>query len=367
MRGKSARSRRRRTARRLWPVLGLSVVGVGVAVAVAATRRRRLDTYEVPEAPPAGAEWESPWEPASAAAPDDTPAVWIAGPGGNLYVRDIGAKGVTGATGARGTRGAGAARGTGGAGEAGEAERGEGAGPTPVVFVHALAGNGGQWALQLDHLRGLRRAVALDLRGHGDSDPADDGDYGVDALAGDVAAVADQLALRRFVLVGHSLGGLVAIRYAGLHPGRVAGLLLADPNGDQSQVPAAEIAPLLAAIAANPLAEIEGYFRQLVVGGDREVSAWVLDDLRQTHEEALTAAVAAAARYSPRPDLARYGGPTLSVVSDMNSLPYSLHKLEPGLPVELMTGTGHWLMMDRPRVFNRILDDFLDRVDAGGG
>src|SRR5829696_1882628 len=69
----------------------------------------------------------------------------------------------------------------------------EDAGATPVLFLHSLAGNGGQWALQLDHLRRHRRAVALDLRGHGESDPAEDGDYSIAAMAGDVAAAADQL------------------------------------------------------------------------------------------------------------------------------------------------------------------------------
>src|SRR4029077_423900 len=103
-------------------------------------------------------------------------SVWVAGPAGNLYVRD------------------------GGEGE-----------EVPIVFLHSLAGNGGQWALQLDHLRHRRRAVAIDLRGHGESDPADDGDYSIAGMAHDVAAVVDQLGLRRFVLAGHSLGSLVGI------------------------------------------------------------------------------------------------------------------------------------------------------------
>jgi pimeloyl-ACP methyl ester carboxylesterase len=335
MRGRSVRTRRRRGPRKLWPVLGLTAVGV--AVAVAASRRRRSG---------GSAEWDAAGRDPHSQIQTDPPVrqprvqladglpVWLAGPAGNLYVRDTGEP------------------------------RGDAPGATPVVFVHALAGNGGQWSLQLDHLRGARRAVALDLRGHGDSDPAEDGDYGVDALTGDVVAVADQLALRRFVLAGHSLGGLVAIRYAALHPGRVAGLLLADPNGDQTRLPAAQLAPFLAAIVADPVTELESYFRQLVLGGDREVASWVLEDLRSTHEAAISGALAAATRHSPLPDLARYPGPKVTVISDMNSLPYSLHNLVPGLPVELMPGTGHWLMMDRPRVFNRILDDFLDQVEG---
>jgi pimeloyl-ACP methyl ester carboxylesterase len=51
----------------------------------------------------------------------------------------------------------------------------------------------------------------------------------------------------------------------------------------------------------------------------------------------------------------------------MNRLPYSLHKLLPDLPVRLMTGTGHWLMMDRPEVFNHLLDEFVSQVEAADG
>jgi pimeloyl-ACP methyl ester carboxylesterase len=270
---------------------------------------------------------------------------WIAGPAGNLYVRDTWGD----RDGAEGSRRAGAG----------------GRGPRlPVLFVHSLAGNGGQWALQLDHLRRSRRAVAIDLRGHGDSDPADDGVYDLQALAADVGAVADQLSLRRFVLVGHSLGASVAIAYAGLHGERVAGLLLVDPNGDQTLIPRAEVEPFLAALRGDPLRELESYFRQLLVGGDRDAAHWVIQDLRLTHEDAIVRAVEASILSSPLPALARYHGPKLSVISDMNRLPFSLHNLVSDLPVHLMRGTGHWLMLDRPEAFNQVLDGFLHRVEG---
>jgi pimeloyl-ACP methyl ester carboxylesterase len=51
----------------------------------------------------------------------------------------------------------------------------------------------------------------------------------------------------------------------------------------------------------------------------------------------------------------------------MNRLPYSLHNLLPELPTRLMPGTGHWVMMDRPEVFNRLMDEFVDEVERGRG
>jgi pimeloyl-ACP methyl ester carboxylesterase len=355
---RTGRRRRRDALRLIWPVLGLALVGAAAAALLASLAARRRGLFD-PErwegdgdrsADPdrAGAAAETPSTPASGqtsegtetgegteAAGDAEPGqAWIAGPSGNLFVRDTGEAG--GGPGAR----------------------------LPVLFVHSLAGNGGQWALQLDHLRRHRRALAVDLRGHGDSDPADDGAYGVAPLAADLAAVADHFALRRFVLAGHSLGAAVAIAYAAEHPERVAGLLLVDPNGDQTRIPRQQIEPFLAALRAEPLRELEAYFRQLVVGGDRDAARWVLEDLLLTHEDAIPAAVAAAVEFAPLPALARYGGPTLAVISEMNSLPYSLPNLLPELPVHLVRGTGHWLMMDRPELFNHILDDFLAEIES---
>jgi pimeloyl-ACP methyl ester carboxylesterase len=319
--------RRRRSRGLLWTLLGLFTLGA-LATALAGWRRwTPAELKPEPERPQGpGPEPPGPEPPAAVSGE----ALWIAGPAGNLYVRD------------------------GGGGEHPDA--------LPVLFLHSLAGNGGQWALQLDHLRRHRRAVALDLRGHGESDPAEDGDYSIAGLAGDVAAAADQLGLRRFILAGHSLGALVAIEYASRRPERVAGLLLVDPNGDMSRVPQSEVQPFLDALRSDPLGELASYYRQLVVGGDADAGRWVLEDLHLTHEDAVVKALESSMGYQPLPALERYQGPKQSIISDMNRLPYSLHNLLPDLPVHLMTGTGHWVQMDRPAAFNTLLDEFVEAV-----
>jgi pimeloyl-ACP methyl ester carboxylesterase len=312
--------RSRRPRGLLWVLLGLA--GLGAAAVVLGERRRRAGVTLPPEEGPERD--EEIYHPE----PPESVGVWVSGPAGNLYVRDGGTGGV------------------------------------PVVLVHSLAGNGGQWALQLDHLRRRRRAVSLDLRGHGESDPAEDGDYSIRGLAGDVEAVVDQLGLRRFVLAGHSLGSAVAVDYASRHPERVAGLLLVDPNGDLTRMPKGQMEPFLGALRQDPVGELTSYYRQLLVGGDSDAVRWVLEDLRLTHEDAIVKALEGALDYATAPALEKYPGPKLSVISDMNSLPYSLHRLVPDLPTRLMPGTGHWLMMDRPEPFNRILDELLDEVEG---
>src|SRR5262249_10582943 len=75
-------------------------------------------------------------------------------------------------------------------------------------------------------MRGDYHVYALDQRGHGDSAWTDT--YPPEAMPADFAAFADHLGLETFTLVGHSMGGGVAFRYAAEHPERIARLIIVD-------------------------------------------------------------------------------------------------------------------------------------------
>jgi pimeloyl-ACP methyl ester carboxylesterase len=74
--------------------------------------------------------------------------------------------------------------------------------------------------------------IALDQRGHGDSQWAADADYSVAAMAADLERLADHLGLDRFLLLGLSMGGRVSIGFAGMHPARVERLIIVDIGPD---------------------------------------------------------------------------------------------------------------------------------------
>ena len=240
-----------------------------------------------------------------------------------------------------------------------------GQGSLPVLLVHSLAGNAGQWTDQLGHLRRTRRAVAPDLRGHGRSEPPGDGDYSLAGMADDVAAVAETLGFQRFVLVGHSMGGGVALTYAGRHPDRVAGLVLLDPIGDGKQIPPAEAQAFLAGIESNYDSTVQAYWTS-IAGPDSAIRERLLADLRSTHQAAVTAILREVMRFDPDPALARYAGPRLSIVTPHNDMPFSLHRLGRGFSHRVVEGTGHWIQLDKPEVVNRLLDDFLNHKSVSG-
>jgi pimeloyl-ACP methyl ester carboxylesterase len=245
-------------------------------------------------------------------------------------------------------------------GPAGKLTVDDGGSADPVVFVHSIAGNTRHWSAQLEHLRTGRRAVALDLRGHGGSEAPRNGEYSMESQAEDVGAVADALGLERFALVGHSMGAGVALAYAGAHPERVTHLLVADPIGDGTQTPEAEVRPFLEALDSPAYVEtIEGYWSS-IAGSDGGVLERLLRDLRETPRETIVRGLHAIMGFDPKPALGRFRGPTLAVITPANDFPYSMHRLGSGLPHRVIAGTGHWLQIERPAEFNRIMERFLE-------
>jgi pimeloyl-ACP methyl ester carboxylesterase len=103
-----------------------------------------------------------------------------------------------------------------------------GAAEPALVFLHYWGGSARTWQRVSDRLGGQVRWVAIDQRGWGGSS-ATDGRYDLAALADDVESVVAALDLRRYVLVGHSMGGKVAQIVAARRPSGLAGLVLVAP------------------------------------------------------------------------------------------------------------------------------------------
>ncbi|MFP2926488.1 alpha/beta fold hydrolase [Pyxidicoccus sp. 3LG] len=235
-----------------------------------------------------------------------------------------------------------------------------GEGGLPVVFAHSSCGNTTHWAAQLTHLRKHRRAVALDLRGHGKSALAGSGSISVEDFAADIGAVVDGLGLRRCVLVGHSMGGAVTTAYAAAHPDRVAGLFLLDPASDGRVIPAEQAEGLMQALATDAWsAVIAEYWTPMLAPSRPEVRERVLSDLRVTSQAGARAGLGSLLSFDPVTALRRYPGPRLTVVTAFNHEPNSYQHLVPELPSKKVEGTGHWVQLDAPDTVNALLDGFL--------
>lgn len=96
-----------------------------------------------------------------------------------------------------------------------------------IVFLHGFTGSTATWKEVTSHIAGRFRTVAVDLIGHGNSSiPEDTNRYSMEHQVEDLDSLFDKLSLDRFILVGYSMGGRVALAYTIKHPGRVASLIL---------------------------------------------------------------------------------------------------------------------------------------------
>lgn len=98
----------------------------------------------------------------------------------------------------------------------------------PVVLLHGLRGFAQTWESLVTALGSDYVCYALDQRGRGDSDWGKVSDYHTDCYVQDLSALIDHLALERFILIGHSLGGTNALEYTRQNPDKVQALVIED-------------------------------------------------------------------------------------------------------------------------------------------
>jgi len=98
----------------------------------------------------------------------------------------------------------------------------------PLVLLHGFGNDAHIWDDFAPSVAPHYRVLALDHRGHGDSDWDPQRRYEHEALLADVESATAELGIERLVLIGHSLGGRIATLFAGRHPERMAGLVIVD-------------------------------------------------------------------------------------------------------------------------------------------
>jgi len=101
----------------------------------------------------------------------------------------------------------------------------------PLILLHGGRDHSRSWDWTAEELRRDWHIIALDLRGHGDSDWSADGDYGPLANLYDLAQLIHQLKLAPVTIVAHSYGGNIALRYAGVYPANVRKLVAIEGLG----------------------------------------------------------------------------------------------------------------------------------------
>jgi pimeloyl-ACP methyl ester carboxylesterase len=248
------------------------------------------------------------------------------------------------------------------------AEYGEGA---PVAILHGLFGSGRNWHSIAQQLAAQHRVLAFDLRNHGASPWANGMSYR--EMIEDLRASLLGRGVERTALLGHSMGGKVAMLAALLHPVEVERLIVVDiapvPNPPtllayvramrgidlRGVTRRSEVDSLLAAAIPNQ-AERAFLLQNLVI--EEGKSRWRLN------LEAIEREFSQILGFPDLPDRVVYGGPTL-FIAGANS-PYvrpndepAIQRLFPQARVSRIAGAGHWVHAEQPQAFLRVAEPFL--------
>ena len=238
-----------------------------------------------------------------------------------------------------------------------------GEGGLAVVFIHSFGGNTTHWYEPMGHLDGSRKVIAIDLRGHGESDPPSVPDYRVESLASDIEVAVDALLLaERFVLVGHSMGGSAAIAYTEANPTCVAGLMLV---GTPGKAPPEMAEQVLTSLREDYAGGMASHTNRLLTDATPEVAKRIRTEMQDVPRDESLAIIAATFAYDPLPAVQNYPGPMLIVDTAHAEGPTALHAQVPQIPREVISGTSHWPHLDKPKEFDAILDRFVAQAEAG--
>ncbi len=242
-----------------------------------------------------------------------------------------------------------------------------------LVFIHGWTCNREHWKEQVDVFDDTHRIVALDLGGHGDSGGAG-GDQGarqtwtLPTLAGDVEAVIDAEGLERVVLIGHSMGGPVALLAAAKRPEQVVAVIGVDTLHDAEFVFSRDLVDNL---AARMRADFDGFVDQFIrasfaanTEADPALIQWVIDGSKQTDPNVAAALMRAFADFDPKKAFAAYKGPIRCInAATPTTRVETNRKYNDNFDVTLIDHSGHFVMLERPEAFNAALREMLAELD----
>ncbi|GIW07723.1 MAG: 3-oxoadipate enol-lactonase [Dehalococcoidia bacterium] len=240
---------------------------------------------------------------------------------------------------------------------------------TPMLFVHGLGVDHTVWIEQLPWFARQRPVLLVDTRGHGRSDKRLDAEYGIDVHAADLTALVRHLGLEPVIIVGTSMGGLIAQQIAASRPEMVRALVLVSTWAERPSD--LDLAEILARFDAAP--DLETYYRPVIerthpLTTDPAILRRILDLTSHHPRETARAGTIATFSYHDPDAAAAIRVPTLVVVGEEEQVAAPersarLLELIRGSRLSVIHGAGHAPYLEAPQAFNQAVTEFLEREE----
>jgi len=254
---------------------------------------------------------------------------------------------------------------------------------TPIIFVHEFAGDMRSWLPQINALSRRFRCIAYNARGYAPSDiPTDPKAYGWAYAVSDLIALMDNLKIDKAHIVGLSMGGYAVVSAGYLHPERILSIGVCSAGSGSVSQGREEM--IRSSLALADQIERDGirsgiseyarapsrlpFFEKDPSGFDTFVEQFASHD---SLGSALTLSGFQAARPSlldKGKELATIKAPVMMMLGDRDSgcvePTLFMWRTIPGATLAVLPNSGHCINLEEPEVFNRLLLDFIDRVEG---
>jgi pimeloyl-ACP methyl ester carboxylesterase len=236
-----------------------------------------------------------------------------------------------------------------------------GSGEPALVFIHGWSCDSNYWREQVAEFRKKYTLVTVDLAGHGGTD-ANRNDWSIARFGQDVATALSAVPNKQIILVGHSMGGPVAIEAARLLKDRVIGIIGVDTfKSIGAQTPSkAQVDALLKPFEADFIGQTRALVADhlFVKGANPQLAQKIAYDMSLSPPRVGVAAMRALLEYDFSAPLEDISVPIVAINSDLGE-PVNearIRKVLPKFHAVTLAGDGHFLMMEDPRRFNPALE-----------
>jgi pimeloyl-ACP methyl ester carboxylesterase len=238
-------------------------------------------------------------------------------------------------------------------------------GETPIVLVHGWCCDHSFFAPQLDHFaRAGHRVVAVDLRGHGQSDKPEQR-YTMQLFADDLAYMCGELNLVKPVVIGHSMGGVVAFAFAVDYPELPSAIVTIDAGLAPPQAVGTALSNFIDRLGGPGYRTALGDYATSVLflpSDDAARKARILAIMTSTPQHVVVSALEGGHAYEASEAKGWLVAPVLYIAADESPRRADmarLRELVPELYFGHVVGSGHFCQLEVPQQVNAMIDRFL--------
>lgn len=236
-----------------------------------------------------------------------------------------------------------------------------GSGEPELLFVPGWCCDHAAFRPQFEHFAREHSVTALDLRGVGRSDRPGAG-YSIPELAEDIAALCAVVGIANPVVVGHSLGGMIAVELAARSPELPRALVLVDPGPLDPTPETVEFYAGFAQQLEGPGGErIRRAYVADMGARDEELGGWIVDHMCSVEQPVAAAVMRGVSEWNGRDPLSRCALPILLIRAQIgpNTDVFRLRRIKPDLEVAITVGAGHFNQLEVPDQVNAMIERFL--------